>query len=95
MYRSTKSATCCYCGAETVLVMSEGARHELKCGSCGAPVSRLKSLKTRHVEDAYTVRGKRDRKPYQPQRPKKSKKKKKGFGYYLKEAAEEIFDIFD
>lgn len=101
MHRNTKSATCCYCGAETLLTFTKSTRHELRCAACGAPISKLKSLKSDHVADAYTVRGKKQHQPFQPQHPKlekknrKKKKKKRGLSYYLMEAAEEVFDIFD
>ena len=96
MYRTQKSATCCYCGTKSVLTL-DGARHELKCSACGAPLSKMKVLKTAHVEDAYTV-GKtaKQKKPKSfPKKTKHKKKKKKSFAYHLFDAAEDLFDIFD
>ncbi len=43
MHRNTKIATCCYCGSRTVLRL-DGARHELCCAQCGAPLHALKKL---------------------------------------------------
>lgn len=40
---TTKIATCCYCGTRAALVFDTG-RHELTCGTCGAPLHLLKSL---------------------------------------------------
>lgn len=43
MSHAPKIATCCYCGSRVALVLGEG-RHELACGSCGAPLHDLKRL---------------------------------------------------
>jgi hypothetical protein len=40
-----KIATCCYCGRRAALVLRGGARRELACAGCGAPLSRLKPLR--------------------------------------------------
>jgi hypothetical protein len=45
MYRSTKIATCCYCGTRATLVLT-GDRHELSCAGCGAPLHNLKRLRS-------------------------------------------------
>lgn len=45
MYRSTKIATCCYCGTRAALVLT-GDRHELSCVGCGAPLHNLKRLRS-------------------------------------------------
>ncbi len=39
----TKIATCCYCGTRAALVL-EGGRHELSCGTCGAPLHLMKAM---------------------------------------------------
>ncbi len=44
---ATKIVTCCYCGAHAALVLGGEQRHELRCGQCGAPLSRLKMLPIR------------------------------------------------
>lgn len=56
-------ATCCYCGARSVLCLSSGAQRELACPQCGAPVRNLKPLKARAApaakrspDAAHTVR---------------------------------------
>ena len=95
MYRTHKSATCCYCGTKSVLTLSEGKRHELKCSNCGAPISKMKSLREDKVEDRYTFKN--------PARPlpagKQRKKRKKSLAYRFFDLAEdfadELLDIFD
>ncbi len=43
MPQTRKIATCCYCGARTVLVLDQ-SRHELACASCGAPLHQMKLM---------------------------------------------------
>jgi dissimilatory sulfite reductase (desulfoviridin) alpha/beta subunit len=92
MENTQKSATCCYCGAHTLLTLSGKTRHELKCTSCGAPLRRMKSLRKDHVVDPFTVHGKRKE---APKGRHKSRKKKKSMAHRLLDVAEDIFDIFD
>lgn len=40
----TKVATCCYCGTKAALILKGKERHELSCGTCGAPLHALKIL---------------------------------------------------
>ncbi|WP_322889648.1 MULTISPECIES: hypothetical protein [unclassified Yoonia] len=40
----TKIATCCYCGTRATLILRGRERHELSCGTCGAPLRKLKML---------------------------------------------------
>ena len=40
----TKIATCCFCGARTVLTLRGKVRHELSCASCSAPIHLMKAL---------------------------------------------------
>ena len=47
--KNEKIATCCYCGTRAALVLDK-ARHELTCGSCGAPLHNLKQLKSGSVD---------------------------------------------
>lgn len=96
MYRTRKSATCCYCGSKAILSLDE-ARHELKCSSCGAPLSRMKSLRVDHGEDGSPANGKKAKSTYRskPDKPKKKKKKRKSTAHRLFDAAEDIFDLFD
>ncbi len=47
MFQSHVVATCCYCGTRAALNLAvAGARHELACSNCGAPLSQLKNLRT-------------------------------------------------
>lgn len=41
---TVKVATCCYCGVKAALVLRGEHRHELSCGSCGAPLHAMKLL---------------------------------------------------
>ncbi|MCM2560654.1 hypothetical protein M8756_03710 [Lutimaribacter sp. EGI FJ00015] len=43
MPQSTKIATCSYCGTRAALVLDQG-RHELVCGTCGAPLHDMKPM---------------------------------------------------
>lgn len=99
MKNATKSATCCYCGSKTILTLTGKVRHELQCTSCGAPLRRMKSLRKDHVNDPFTVQGKRKTKPtYIKEKSKdryRSRKKKKSMAHRLFDVAEDIFDIFD
>ena len=94
-----KTATCCYCGARTVLSLKGTTRHELQCASCGAPLQHMKSLRSDHVIDPFTVKGKKKSpsKSYKdkPKERYKSRKKKKSMAHRLFDVAEDIFDIFD
>jgi len=92
MMNTQKSATCCYCGAHTLLTLSGKTRHELQCTSCGAPLRRMKSLRKDHVIDPFTVQGKRKTTPKERY---KTRKKKKSMAHRLLDVAEDIFDIFD
>lgn len=40
-----KIATCCYCGARSVVSMRPAKHDALACSACGAPLSRLKPIK--------------------------------------------------
>jgi hypothetical protein len=77
-----------------VLSFGQGARHELQCKACGAPLSRLKALHTDHVKDPFIVSGKKRPSPEQA-RKKKGKKKQKSIAHRLFDAAEDVFDLFD
>jgi hypothetical protein len=93
----TKIATCCYCSSRTVLTLDRG-RHELSCGSCGAPLHRMKML-------PVTPEPARPGKTHQPafakiRRPKslpahKRRKKKSFLRYMAEEAFDWVEDIFD
>ena len=38
--------TCNYCGTRAALVLTGVTRHELTCGTCGAPLQDIKHIKT-------------------------------------------------
>ena len=90
-----KIATCCYCGIRAALVLSEGARHELSCSSCGAPLHEMKRL--RSPAPASATRPAPAQRPApryaKHERPKKRAKslKKRIF----KEAFDFLEDLFD
>ncbi|PZX10817.1 hypothetical protein LX82_02300 [Celeribacter halophilus] len=94
MYRTQKSATCCYCGSRTVLTLGNGVRHELKCAACGAPLSKMKSLHRSYEQDSFKIKGKKSKKSH-PTTRGKAKKKRKSTAYRLFDLAEDIFDLFD
>ena len=82
-----KSATCCFCGRRTVLVLSARAGHELACASCGAPLHVMKPLRTGTVGQ-----GKRD--PLPPA-TKGRRRRKTSWVELVKDIVDEIEDIFD
>lgn len=93
-----KIATCCFCGSTTALKLEAG-RHELSCGNCGAPLRDLKRLpkepRARKVKPAvsHAPPPRRFEDAPKPKRakPRKWKKRKS----WLKEIAEEVFDIVE
>ena len=88
-----KIATCCYCGARTALVLTTAGRHELSCGSCGAPLHEMKRLVKARVQDHEVVGpSPSSRRP----RKAKPKKRRKGlFSKLIEEAFDAVEDIFD
>lgn len=98
MHLNQKSATCCYCGAQTVLTLTGRFRHELACASCGAPLRHLKSLRPHehsHAPPPSELAGRRRKLPERrPGKPRK-RRKSKPMTARLFDVAEEIFDIFD
>jgi hypothetical protein len=46
MNHATKIATCAYCGTKTAIVLASGARHELTCSACAAPLDQMELLQT-------------------------------------------------
>ncbi len=100
----TKLATCCYCGTRTALALRGTVRHELSCGSCGAPLRYIKLLRKeaeapRPKVAAQRVSAPQDRRvdaPRQVTKTTKKKKKNKGFAYRLmSKIVDEIEDILD
>lgn len=99
-----KKATCCYCGSHTTLRLSGKVRHELRCSSCGAPLSRMKMLPIAAVKVSAPAAaptrpqpksahyGER-RKPWEKRR--KGKYRKGFLRKMVEEVWDEIEDIFD
>lgn len=104
MPNGTKIATCCYCGARAALVLDR-RRHELACGSCGAPLHEMKSLPVsaspKPVEPARAPRGSRRPAPgsaaaRRPMPPRKRKRRRKsGIRRVLEEVWDVLEDVFD
>ncbi len=99
MHRTTKIATCCYCGTRAMLELRGDLRHELACASCGAPLHNLKMLRTADVGKPERTKAKRAAQPKSTRAPvplmderrkKKTYKKRK-----TKKLVKEIFDLFD
>ncbi len=95
----TKIATCCYCGAKTALALEKG-RHELSCASCGAPLRDLKKIPVapKPARKAVSHQTEKQRffengpaKVYKKRKPRKVKKRRS----WLKDIAEELFDIVE
>lgn len=100
MGHPTKIATCCHCGSRTVLKIAK-ARHELSCANCGAPLRDLKMLPKapKPARPSVSHRSERRRFPeeakvaaYKKTKPRKTKKQRRG---WLKNIAEEIFDVVE
>ncbi len=99
-----KVATCCYCGAKAALVLAGETRHELVCGSCGAPLRQMKMLRKDPVPvtaPAATPTRPEPKKPVQKRdkytrnRPKKKSKFSKLRREFLEEVWDFVEDIFD
>ena len=90
-----KLMTCCYCGRRTVLKLTARGGHELACGSCGAPVHVMKPLHPQEARAASTHAP--TPQPRKIKKPKKSsrKRRKPYWQKLLKDAVEEVIDIFD
>lgn len=93
----TKVATCCYCNRRTTLRPSAKNGHELACGSCGAPLTRMKALRPGPADRAASHAPVKHPVPINGKAPKKQKKKKrKGlFRKLAEEVWDELEDIFD
>ncbi|PRY25970.1 hypothetical protein CLV78_10161 [Aliiruegeria haliotis] len=96
MHKTTKVATCCYCGVRAALVLG-GDRHNLVCGACGAPLTQLKSLPSEPRAKPASQFGAAlpggDRK--KPSKKKKKKKKRSPMQRLFGEIVDEIEDLFD
>ena len=97
---TTKIATCCYCGARTVLQLTARDGHELACASCGAPVHEMKPLRTDRSKSRQAPKGYIEdiHGPAKGQKSSKKKKKRKGGGglwRVLEEVVDVVEDIID
>lgn len=93
-----KIATCCHCGSKAALKLDKW-QHALACASCGAPLRNLKTLPVASpVRPAISHQpplrqfAKKPKAP--PVKKAKSRKMKKRIGW-LKEAAEDLFDLVE
>ncbi len=102
----TKIATCCYCGTRAALVLRGKERHELSCGSCGAPLHDLKRVPKEAMDArdpsigavSHLKRAKYEKPKtgsYKPERKKKRKPRKGWMREILEEAVDLIEDVFD
>ncbi len=100
--KKAKIASCCHCGARSVLDVAHLKRLRLECDSCGAPITRLAPLKPedrarprayveRRPQPAYHERKRRKYDDDDRRRKWKRKKKKSLFWEML----DEIEDFFD
>lgn len=107
-HKTTKIATCCYCGAQALLKLSEiGARHELSCASCGALLHNMKQMPIAPPARAQNAKPQAQKAishrppPKSPPPPafKTKKRRKRSLWSRLIERAEdlwdEIEDVFD
>ena len=88
---ATKIATCCYCGTRAALRLRGKQRHELACGSCGAP---LRDLKMLPVPERVTAPAATPTHPA-PRRPAPRRKLGRLASKLWDEVWDEIEDIFD
>ncbi|GIT90640.1 hypothetical protein JANAI62_10950 [Jannaschia pagri] len=91
-----KVATCCYCQRRTVLRATARDGHALACGSCGAPLTKLKALKPAAAQAAASHEPVPHPVPMRPKKKrKKPKKRKNPWQKLVKDVWDEIEDIFD
>lgn len=96
MKNSTKIATCCYCGARSLLKLTARDGHELACGSCGAPLHDLKWLKTPAPDLPKRTPSRPKTKEHSKPRPvKRVKRRKSRWKELVEDIWDEIEDIFD
>lgn len=99
MSHPIKIATCCYCGARSLLKPTARQGHELACGACGAPLHEMKWLKS--PEPAAPKRAPaRPTRAVQPKfqsspKPKKRKKPKKRRDPFFKDLLEDAWDFVE
>ena len=107
---TTKSITCCYCNADTLIDLRNAGRALLTCDACGARLSsaRMQAIvnKPKPLVPGHGARQVANR-PLDPRwldksvaevnKPKKKKKQKKRKGFFdrLEDIWDEIEDVFD
>lgn len=99
MADAAKIATCCYCGARTVLSFGRRGRgvdmRALCCSACGAPVTRLKPLRSGARSQSQSPAPAGEAAPRPPRRRKKSKPRKSAFTRLVEEVMDELEDLID
>lgn len=95
--------TCCYCGARSTLEHGKGRK--LVCHGCGAGMKRIEAIqpvleragKSKHKKPAIPHPAEGDRKHLDKDRPARRKKgkRRRGMWYQVREAFDDIDDIFD
>ena len=88
--RTTKIATCCYCGRRTTLRERD---HKLVCGSCGAPLTAMKPLRPEPARAAASHAPAAQPKKWTKRL--KSRRRKSIWRKLAEEVWDEIEDIFD
>lgn len=92
-----KIATCCYCGARSLLRLRGAVQHELSCGSCGAPIRQMKQMPARPMARPAPKPSPAKPAPERRQRRKNLRKKSpiRGVARLIDDLWDEIEDIFD
>lgn len=92
--------TCCYCGTRAALVLGGKTAHQLQCGSCGAPIARMKMLPVRaptpqpaaHQRDVHAALQHGTGEPSHRRWASKKKRKSKGLSRRI---VSELWDVID
>ncbi|MFY0692239.1 MAG: hypothetical protein JXR14_10010 [Paracoccaceae bacterium] len=95
MAHPVKIATCCYCGARTMLKPTARDGHELACASCAAPLHEMKWLKMPDREPPKRTAERPSSYAPRPRKPKRKTHKIRRLKDWLEDAWDEIEDIFD
>tara|TARA_R110002167_G_scaffold366444_2_gene597153 strand:+ start:16413 stop:16724 length:312 start_codon:yes stop_codon:yes gene_type:complete len=97
---AVKIATCCFCGTRAALILAGKERHELSCGSCGAPLHAMKMFPAAGGQATGSVASISGPKPVKPaQKPKKycrnRPKKKSKFSRLGRKAFDGVWDVIE
>lgn len=97
---AVKVATCCYCGTKAALVLTGRVNHELSCGTCGAPLSKMKMLPKQvvaapHNERPLTFTHPTGAAKNPDKKQHKTPKKRSKLRYLGRKAFEEIWDVVE